>query len=454
MTIKKITYTDYFDQMTSNVSLLFQALVVLPILMSLLWLCHMLLSLVNITIIERCFDEPLFISIAYAMYVASTLILPIAKKYTTTLSHWLLAAMCGLFVVLSITVAIFLIFLPFEGLSRLWALKIASPTLLATQLTMLILFNVAMKEGSKATTISWLRYFTLTVIVVLPVLTVISLYSTGLRIHEYGFTPPRLLLLIGICLAAAFSITYSLLIITRRLDRYFGRSSLILILLTAVVIFLLATPVLDIYRISASSQLNRLLKPPQDKIMVYDFTLMSEYGIYGINALNQLKASENFAGYQDDIDTLTKEKEPQKPLTHEEKLEKLKAATVYPVGTVLGDSLYQNMIDRRWAVDNLIDKNQADPLILLMIDLNRDDQPELVIITSRYYRVLQKSGNNEWISVAITYHSLEDKMKLIRERLDAGDFSAVEPPPPPLQDLNIGENVFRAVIDYKSLPLP
>jgi hypothetical protein len=289
----------------------------------------------------------------------------------------------------------------------------------------------------------------LTIIAVLPVLTAISLYSIGIRIHEYGFTPFRILLLIGVIITALFSIAYSVLIVSRKLDRYFGKTNLTLILLTALVVLLLATPVLDIRRISANSQMTRLLEAPKDGFDIDDLQCFSSYGYYGVEALNQIKDRPAFVGYQEDIEKILSkpiEKPPVKPLTDAEKFTALKTVMVYPTGTILDDDIYQTIVEQGWLAEYYTDR-LTDDVVFLMVDINRDQQAELVMMTSNVYRVLYNTDDHRWVNIAIGYYHPNDvNIDHFKERLAAGDFSGIEPPLPVLQNLKIGERVFSATI--------
>ncbi len=133
------------------------------------------------------------------------------------------------------------------------------------------------------------RIFSLQIIL-LPFLSVLSVYAIILRINQYGFMPKRLIALAVAVLLSIYSVVYLYQLLKQKGKWTLGLASVNppLAILWVTMLVVMASPLLDPIRLSVSNQVSRL-QNEQVNIEKFDFhALKYRLGKQGKEALNTL----------------------------------------------------------------------------------------------------------------------------------------------------------------------
>lgn len=162
---------------------------------------------------------------------------------------WLTPMLAGL-------VALFLLALPITGLQPLWDTGFAAAGLLGAALLMASLVNAVHEDGQLRPP-ALLRASARLGALVLPALAGLGLLALWLRLQQHGLTPDRVLGLVAAGYAALVSLGYFWAALRPRMAPI-GTVNTAALLLGALLLVLLATPLLSPERISLRNQLARL----------------------------------------------------------------------------------------------------------------------------------------------------------------------------------------------------
>jgi hypothetical protein len=239
-----------------------------------------------------------------------------------TLQKLVMVVLSVLAPVLAVSLAAFLISLPFTGLKGLWESDIpATPMLLLSGAGAILLVNAVIGDGREARSPNiWLRRAAIVLVIcVLPLATLAAL-SMGERINQYGWTPERIWGVVAVAIAIAYGLAAWWAVYKGRKDFDEPLRPLqtgLAIGLTGLAL-LLALPILDFGAISARSQLARL-ESGKVRIDQFDWTAMAfDFGPEGRARLGEiartgpaaqrsladyaLKAEDRWALYRETLD--------------------------------------------------------------------------------------------------------------------------------------------------------
>jgi len=200
--------------------------------------------------------------------------------------------------VLSLVALLFLFSLPFTGLDSLWEKRYAT-WFLTLQIVLLVLFTNAVWQDGKAGKAYplLLRRLVETALLTLPFYAALALYALWLRIDQYGFTAARFFGLLVVLISSAYALSYAFAVLRSRQGWLSAvapaNKGLSWFLITLAV--LANSPVLDVFRISASSQLARLQEisaQPIDEKAIWLY-LRFDNGRAGYQALQALQADSS-----------------------------------------------------------------------------------------------------------------------------------------------------------------
>ncbi len=327
-------------------------------------------------------------------------------RATLNLLGWLLPLVSGI-------ILLFLLMLPVKGVALLWKTGYATALMLSLQGLMVFLFNAAWQDGVHGIKFpGWIRKLVTPALLALPVLSLLCVYSLWLRVDQYGWTADRVWAAILIGLLAVYAIGYALSVLRLKSEWMQAASKVNIYAAWTTVLVLLstATPVLDPARISVSSQLDKLLSQQVD-VQSFDFEyLRFGGGLHGQRALKHLTA---LTGHPQ-AEAIQEKSRASLEATHrtygrrmhvtrdratwERKLE------VYQQGksltTEFVDFLWQLTEGDKFWIDCL--RNQQSCTVLL-VDLNRDGQDEVVILGSYNSNVFTQMGG-QWQSAGFMRH--------------------------------------------------
>jgi hypothetical protein len=254
----------------------------------LIYLCHVLLSLVGLGFIDLLLDTEVLpfvitgIAGGFGLAVADEAAAPKGASLGLLLIRPLLPPLLGV-------VALFLLALPLRGLSSLFGGLSAGIVLLSIAAVAATLITSVVEARDQDTSRS--RILTLSaraMAVLLVVLAVLAALSVGMRVMQYGWTPPRVYGALAALIACGYGAGYGYAGL--RAD-WAARIRRINVTMAAVLIgaaALVLTPVMNAPRISAADQLARLQDgrtPPSE----FDVIAMESWGLAGQAAMDQVR---------------------------------------------------------------------------------------------------------------------------------------------------------------------
>ena len=230
---------------------------------SLLWLGAALFAAIGLGFFEMLFSEPVFIYPATWLVIGLTLVM-IRNRFRLIQSVRQMgeALIKALLPLVALIILLFFAVLPATGLQPVWDTGRASSILMALMLTLLLFFNAVFHQTQGSQPYStWLRRIILLAVVLLPVGSVLAAWALWLRIDQYGLSLDRLWAALLQALTAAFTVSYSLLLLWRRRAALpaLQRANVGLALLVAVVLIVVNTPLADMRQWVAQHQAKRLL---------------------------------------------------------------------------------------------------------------------------------------------------------------------------------------------------
>ncbi|THD36774.1 MAG: DUF4153 domain-containing protein [Sphingomonas sp.] len=253
--------------------------------------------------------------------------------------------------ILGVALILFLLSLPFTGLSKLWeATKSTTPVLMACVIGALILANAVIGHGPDDEAKSpVLRWSALALGVAVLPLAIIAAVAMGLRIGQYGMTPDRLWGLTVVVFAVAYGLVYLADAVRGRLGwaSLVRRDNIRIALATMVAGLVLATPILGFNAISTNDQVARLKsgKVSADK---FDWAALAfDFGEPGERALAELRRSANaeIAQRADDAAKANGRYEVGDQLKNQRRQAEVANLRVLPAGTVLPADLRKGIAD-------------------------------------------------------------------------------------------------------------
>ena len=259
----RLPYDEVHGRAWTNAVLWFACWAFAGVALGLAWLLAALFSLIKITILSDLLSHSWADFGLLGSAFGGALGLLRERETVVRLLQRVVTLVLGtLAPVLGAGLVLFLIALPFTGLTGLWATRNATSVLLSCVIGALILANAVIgrseEEVSGAHVV--LRWGAAVLAAAMLPLTVIAAVATGLRIDQHGLTPQRLWALVLIAIASAYAVAYLAdLVIGRRVwKRRVRLSNLRLAMATAVIGVFLATPLFGFNQIAADDQVARL----------------------------------------------------------------------------------------------------------------------------------------------------------------------------------------------------
>ncbi|MBB5518354.1 DUF4153 domain-containing protein [Amphiplicatus metriothermophilus] len=193
----------------------------------------------------------------------------------------------------------FLLVLATNGPAPIFEKPYPAAIMLALAFAGMLIFNGVYQNGEGGPPPLWLRVSSIAALIAFPVYAGLAAYALWLRIDDYGLTPPRVIGLAASGLAAAYSLVCLAGLITEarwRGERWMplvGQFNVVMAGAWALVLILLATPLLDPWAMSAKSQ-ETLLRQSRISPEEFDFGyLRFKLGAHGTRVLERLAAIED-----------------------------------------------------------------------------------------------------------------------------------------------------------------
>uniref|UniRef100_UPI0035180492 hypothetical protein n=1 Tax=Cognatishimia sp. TaxID=2211648 RepID=UPI0035180492 len=254
-----------------------------------LFLSNALLEIVGIGVIGDLID------VEGVPYVLSGLVLglalAVANELRAYVSPYLLLRLLRLLMPpLVLVVAVFILALPFRGLSGLFGEFSAAGTLMAVAIAGASLIAASVDstddEAARSTLMSWAtRAFA----AMLPILGVLAVWAVLIRVGDYGWTPVRLAAFIASLFVLAYGVLYGAALLRRDWRARIRRANIYHALAVLLVAALWLTPILDASRLSANSQVARFIRGDSTMDQLPAWELANVWGKAGQTALARLK---------------------------------------------------------------------------------------------------------------------------------------------------------------------
>lgn len=234
--------------------------VYLLVLWGLLHLWGALFKILNIDFFETLFENRKFIYPVAGLAGGIAVVILRGQVDAVSMVERIASALLRvLFPILALIIIIFLIALLFTGVHPLWKTGMAA-TLMMSLIALTLLFANVVFSGNRRRYPGWLRWPIWTALALLPLYVILSAWAMGLRVSQYGLSLERLWAWVVLVIFAGFVLPYAVAVILRRdqwlewlpaINKIVGAFAALFLVLTAL-------PVLNLSRMSASSQINRL----------------------------------------------------------------------------------------------------------------------------------------------------------------------------------------------------
>jgi hypothetical protein len=260
-----------------------------------LFLSDALLNLVGIDLIEDILDMAPVPFVITGTVVG--LALAVAHEWREYVSPQLLLRLFRLLVPLVVPVlALFIIAVGLSGLEG--TLNFFSETALLTAVAIggITLVTVSVdRDADHQVAARWMVWMVRALAVLLLPVALLALWGIGARVMQYGWTPQRVLAALCVFNISLYGVCYAALALWRgQWMRRLRRANVGLALWTLAVAVLWLTPVINAERMSAGSQLQRILggKATPDQAAIWE--LSREWGTAGKRALYALRTAQDY----------------------------------------------------------------------------------------------------------------------------------------------------------------
>lgn len=261
----------------------------------LIFLSDLLLSLVGLGFLDLILDNGATAYLitgaagGFGMAVAAESISAAGASLALMLLRPLLPLIVGV-------VALFLIALPFRGLSSLFGALSAGMTLMAISAVAATMVTAVVDARGEAASRSRLLALSARVMSVLMlILGALAVVAVAQRVMQYGWTPPRIYAALGAAVSLGYGLIYAAEAVRGDWMARIRRANVTMALALVALAALVLTPVLNAERISTASQMARFEdgRTPPEKLDVLAF---EGWGIAGRAALDDLTARSKQAG--------------------------------------------------------------------------------------------------------------------------------------------------------------
>jgi len=387
-------YTDLFDALWGAVTRVVVSSAFTGIFWLLLLLSDALLELVGITLIEMLIDidgvPPVLTGAVFGLTIV------VVHELSDMISPQLILRLLRLLMpMITVVVAIFVVALPFRGLSNLFGSLSAGGVMMGMGLVAIGLVSATIdRTSAHGVQRSWMKGFVQVLACLVPILGGLAIAAVWVRVQDYGWTPNRL----AAATIAITVFTYGLVYagsILRRGDwgHRLRHGNIALAQGVLVVLALWLTPLLNPQAISARSQVARLdAGETLDKLPIYE--MAHDWGHASASQVAELgerfEANGNTEGQEmiADVQAATNRWVFNSILAQVEAdkrtLELDTALIIYPKGSVLPSEVLSGFDYRRREIFDIclgVDVPQSDNCVLISIPASDGQEEHFVLFT-------------------------------------------------------------------------
>lgn len=384
-------YPVLFTQAWSIVVRFISAWAFVGLVVLVLWLSHMLLALVGVTLLGDLLVEPVVMSALTGAVLG--LAMAVVTEFADLVSPALVLRLLRLLLpVLLVVLLVFLAALPLRGLSGLFGgLSSAAVLLTITALAATLVTTAVDESDFEATDSPALIRATqgLALILILPA--TLAAWAVAVRVLQYGWSPNRVLAGVVALLGLGYGAGYLLAIL--RGAGWMARIRAVnlgmaLAILAAAALML--TPILSPERIAARSQLARLLEG-RTAAATADFDALADWGKPGAAAMQRLRDHASLPGQEALAGAINAV--PSDPMPLPEDPATLRAALLAAIPVRPNDAAGEAgaLLDRlelwelrAWHADCLTPRPDGAPACVLLLADLRSDLPGREFVSLRH----------------------------------------------------------------------
>lgn len=324
----------------------------------------------------------------------------------------------------------FIAALPFAGVGQLWEATSGSGLMLSAAAALIILINTAYQDGQPDSAPNpVLQWASRIASLLLPVLIGLALWGIGLRIGQYGLTPPRVFALACVLVGAVYAAGYAIAAVRPGpWMRPIERTNVIAGVIAVITIIALFTPLADPSRLSVADQMRRL---DNGRISAEDFDyrfMRFDAGRSGGKALERLAASDDPEIARRAQEAMARENRygwanDENPVTESD-------LVVLPEGAVLPPGFQVS----RFRLGDTWHCNPTEPCVATVRDLDGDGIEEVLLATESSITIYARR-DEAWVLIGHYWTN-----RCPGPRTDPGEIlrEGLELSPSPVPDLMIG----------------
>ena len=261
------------------------------------FLSNALLELVEIDIIELLFDvDWVRFALSGAMLGLGLAVAFELREYVSP--RLVLRLLRLLLPILLAVVTVFVVVLPFRGLTQLFGDFSSAGVLMGVSIAAISLISIALdRDETYGINTYGMKAATRILAMLVPVLSGLALWAVILRVQQYSWTPERVLAATVAIVLLLYGVTYAVAALRGRGWRHaIRRSNVTMALLSLATAALWLTPILNAERISAQSQFARYQSGTATPEELPLWELSAEWGRAGQAVLEALReTAENRA---------------------------------------------------------------------------------------------------------------------------------------------------------------
>lgn len=407
-----------------------------------LFLSHALLEIVGISLIWDLVEVD---AVPYLLTgLVLGLALAVANELRAYVSPYLLLRLLRLLMPpLVLVVGVFILALPFRGLSGLFGEFSAAGTLMAVAIVGASLIAAAVDStDEEAINSRLMQLATRAFAAMLPILGILAVWAIVIRVSDYGWTPERLAAFVASMFVLGYGLLYGWALLRGDWMAQIRRANIYKALAILLVAALWLTPLLDASRISANTQVSRYINGVSDLENLPVWEIANAWGRAGQKALARLEEMESDAapGLAELVERAKTEsrwefrRDNERKSTAEIARDVLSVATVLPSDQVLSADELASI--SRYHLENLDKHCRASGCVLLLAKSVYGERETMLSV------VPQEQGNIEVLAYRRSNGSLSftdrfgDLSEAEFEALKAGQFRVA---PSSLNSIWIGE---------------
>jgi len=286
------SYPELFSQSWNIVVRYAAAWLFVGVFWAVVFLSNALFEIIGLSIIEDLLDiDPVPFALTGAVL---GLALAVVNELSDYVSPYLVLQLLRLLLpVVLLVVVVFIIGVPFRGLSGLFGGLSAASILMTMAIAAVTLVSTAVDQvDDDAVSTRYMRVFTQILGVILPILAGLSAYAVWARVNQHGWSPNRLAAATVAGFVLAYALTYALAVVRRR--NWMGTIRSINIVLALVLIGVSAiwlSPIVNPQSISANNQVARYLNGKTEPGDLDLWSIGREWGLSGQMALDEIEAA-------------------------------------------------------------------------------------------------------------------------------------------------------------------